>query len=53
LSVPPSHRALARLPSINVTFLAFGEKPPAASLWPLRVGVKGASDELDDTCGAK
>jgi hypothetical protein len=46
-------RALARSPSINVIFLAFGEGPPAASLWPLRVRLKGASDELDQTCGAK
>jgi hypothetical protein len=41
------------LPSINVTFLAFGERPPAASLWPLRVDVKGTSDELDEPYGAK
>src|SRR6185503_15720599 len=46
-------RVLARLPSINVIFLAFGEGSPAASLCPLRVRSKGASDELDNTCVAK
>ena len=48
---PP--RALARSPSINVIFLAFGEGSPAASLWSLRVKLEGTSDELDETCVAK
>ena len=47
------HRALAQSPSINVIFLAFGEGSPAASLWALRVRLKGTSNELDETHGAK